>query len=125
MKVKTFAATFVLFAVFQAVQPNIAEDLGDVDAGSSAGENYSMSMDFDSSGQFDIGDITGLLYWMYRGGAAPDCSDAMDYNLNGRINIIDAVSGLRYLFMHTNSVPAMGAGCQAYAGCEPADACHE
>ena len=32
MKVKTFAATIVLFAFFQAVQPNIAEDLGDVDA---------------------------------------------------------------------------------------------
>lgn len=124
MKVKTFAATIVLSVIFQAVQPNIAEDLGDVGAGSAAAGNNFMSMDFDSSGQFDIGDISGLLYWMYRGGAAPDCSAAMDYNLNGRINIIDAVSGLRYLFMHTNSVPAMGAGCQVYADCELADACH-
>ena len=125
MRVKTFLATTFLFVVFQAVQPNIAEDLGEVNGGSSAGENYSMSMDFDSSGQFDIGDITGLLYWMYRGGAAPDCSDAMDYNLNGRINVIDAVSGLRYLFMHTNTVPALGPGCRIYTDCELADACHE
>ena len=82
-----------------------------------------MTMDFDSSGQFDIGDISALLYWLYRGGDAPDCRDAMDFNGNGRINIADVVSGLNHLFVHTNTVPAAGVGCQVYTECGIAGAC--
>ena len=82
-----------------------------------------MTMDFDSSGQFDIGDISALLYWLYRGGDAPDCRDAMDFNGNGRINIADVVSGLNHLFVHTNTVPTAGVGCQVYTECGIAGAC--
>ena len=82
-----------------------------------------MTMDFDSSGQFDIGDISVLLYWLYRGGDAPDCRDAMDFNGNGRINVADAVSGLNFLFTHTGTTPAAGAGCQIYDGCDLSAGC--
>lgn len=86
-------------------------------------DNNFMTMDFDSSGQFDIGDISALLYWMYRGGGAPACRDAMDFNGNGRINIADVVSGLNYLFTHTGATPAAGVGCQFYTACDISAAC--
>ena len=84
--------------------------------------NY-VTMDFDSDGKAVISDIQGLLNWLYLGGGAPDCRDAMDFNGNGRINIADAVSGLNYLFSHTGTTPSAGAGCQVYAGCDIAAAC--
>ena len=123
MKVKMIYAAIALSAAFLVARPNIAEDLGDADAGSPGTDKYSMSMDFDSSGEFNIGDVSALLYWLYRGGPAPDCRDAMDYNQNGRINVIDVVSGLRYLFIYTHRLPARGAGCQVYLGCETSPAC--
>ena len=123
MKVKMTYAAIALSAAFLVARPNIAEVLGDADGGSPGTDKYSMSMDFDSSGEFNIGDVSALLYWLYRGGPAPDCRDAMDYNQNGRINVIDVVSGLRYLFIYTHRLPARGAGCQVYLGCETSPAC--
>ena len=109
MKVKMIATAIALSAAFLVAGPNIAEDSGTAGAASPGTDNYSMSMDFDSSGEFNIGDVSALLYWLFRGGPAPDCRDAMDYNQNGRINVIDVVSGLRYLFTYTHRLPARGA----------------
>ena len=123
MKVKMIATAIALSAAFLVAGPNIAEDSGNAGAASPGTDKYSMSMDFDSSGEFNIGDVSALLYWLFRGGPAPDCSDAMDYNQNGRINVIDVVSGLRYLFIYTHRLPARGAGCQVYPGCDASPAC--
>ena len=123
MKVKMIATAIALSAAFLVAGPNIAEDSGNAGAASPGTDKYSMSMDFDSSGEFNIGDVSALLYWLFRGGSAPDCSDAMDYNQNGRINVIDVVSGLRYLFTYTHRLPARGAGCQVYPGCDASAAC--
>ncbi len=82
-----------------------------------------VTMDFDASGEVNIGDISGLLSWLYLGGDAPGCREAMDYNGNGRINVADAVSGLNFLFTHTGTTPAAGAGCQIYDGCELSAGC--
>ena len=123
MKVKMITTAIALSAAFLVAGFNIAQDSGDADAGSPATDKYSMSMDFDSSGEFNIGDVSALLYWLFRGGPAPDCGDAMDYNQNGRINVIDVVSGLRYLFIYTHRPPARGVGCQVYPGCDASAAC--
>ncbi len=123
MKVKMLATAMALSAAFLVAGSNIAQDSGNANADSPGTDAYSMSMDFDSSGEFNIGDVSALLYWLFRGGPAPDCSDAMDYNQNGRINVIDVVSGLRYLFTYTHRIPARGVGCQVYTSCEPSAAC--
>lgn len=119
MKVHLIFVAIVL-AAFLVVRPNMA---GDLDAGPTNADDSFVSMDFDSSGQFNIGDVSALLMWLYLGGPAPDCREAMDFNANGRINVIDAVSGLNFLFTHTQAVPAMGAGCQAYPGCDSGAGC--
>ena len=80
-------------------------------------------MDFDGSGQVNIADLQALLNWLYLGGDAPSCRDAMDFNGNDRINVADAVSGLNYLFAHTSASPTAGVGCQVYLECELNDAC--
>ena len=82
-----------------------------------------VTMDFDSSGELNIGDVSGLLSWLYLGGGPPDCVAAMDFNGNGRINIADAVSGLNFLFTHTGVTPAAGFGCQIYEGCDLSSGC--
>lgn len=122
MKLHAICAAISL-AAFLVVGPNMAGDPDNGDAGPTVADDSFVSMDFDSSGQFNIGDVSALLMWLYLGGPAPDCREAMDFNANGRINVIDAVSGLNFLFTHTQAVPAMGAGCQAYVGCDSGVAC--
>ena len=86
-------------------------------------DNNYLTLDFDASGRADIADLVSLLDWLYQGGDAPACRDAMDFNGNGRINMADVVSGLNYLFSHTDSMPIAGEGCQLYLGCELNTAC--
>ena len=86
-------------------------------------DNNYLTLDFDASGRVNIADLQALLNWLYLGGPAPACRDAMDFNGNGRINVADAVSGLNYLFSHTGTTPAAGEGCQVYRNCELNSAC--
>ena len=118
MKIMLISAVFVLFA-----GGNGAFVLAD-DFGYPSGKNAFVSMDFDTSGEVDISDISAMLDWMFLGGPKPVCRDAMDFNGNGRINVIDVISGLNYLFTNTYTLPANGEGCQVYVACSRTSACN-
>ena len=60
---------------------------------------------------------------MFLGGPGPACQDAMDFNANGQINVMDVVSGLNFLFSNSSAVPFNGEGCQVYLLCDQTLAC--
>ena len=77
---------------------------------------FRASYDATADGIIDISDPVSHLSFLFLGGAAPPCLDALDFNQDGVGDISDPVAALSYLFAG-GPEPAKGLGCQAYAGC--------
>ena len=79
--------------------------------------NNAVTYDCNTDGRINIADAQCLLNWLFLGGPAPGCREAMDFNGDDRMNIADGISGLNYLFLGGPG-PAAGRGCQFYPDCE-------
>jgi hypothetical protein len=84
--------------------------------------------DADASGKVDISDAIYTLLYLFRGGAAPSCLEALDAIDDGKVNISDAIFLLVYLFVGgltpTDPFAACGAdptedalGCGSFPQC--------
>ena len=85
-------------------------------------DENAVTFDCNVDGVVNIADAVCLVDWLFIGGAAPGCRDAMEFNGDDRLNIADCISGLNYLF-HGGPPPASGAGCQSYPDCDLQDVC--
>jgi hypothetical protein len=56
-------------------------------------------------GSFDLGDAVTVLLYLFRGGWAPRCLDAMDADDSGAIDVSDAIFLLRSLFLGGSAPP--------------------
>jgi hypothetical protein len=72
--------------------------------------------DGNNDGALNISDPVFHLNFLFGGGGAPGCNQAMDFNGDLTANISDAVSALNYLFL-SGTPPAMGEGCVFYEFC--------
>ncbi len=79
--------------------------------------NNAVTYDCNTDGRINIADAQCMLNWLFLGGPAPGCRDAMDFNGDVRLNIADGISGLNYLFLGGPG-PVAGRGCQFYPDCE-------
>jgi len=64
--------------------------------------------DANSSSDVDLSDAVFTLNWLFGGGEAPLCQDAVDSNDDGQIDLSDAVYTLGYLFLGGDPPPAPG-----------------
>jgi len=78
--------------------------------------------DCNTDGRVNIADAQCLLNWLFLGGPAPGCLEAVNFNGDNRLNIADGISGLNFLFLGGPPPPA-GTGCQAYPDCENEASC--
>jgi hypothetical protein len=85
-------------------------------------DENAVTYDCNVDGRVNIADAQCLLNWLFLGGTAPGCQDAMNFNGDGRLNIADGISGLNFLFLG-GVPPAAGVGCQPYPDCDLQDAC--
>ena len=85
-------------------------------------DENAITYDCNTDGRVNIADAQCLLNWLFLGGEAPGCQDAMNFNGDGRLNIADGISGLNFLFLG-GPPPAAGVGCQSYPDCDLQDAC--
>ena len=85
-------------------------------------DENAITYDCNTDGRVNIADAQCLLNWLFLGGAAPGCQDAMNFNGDARLNIADGISGLNFLFLG-GPPPAAGVGCQPYPACDLQDAC--
>jgi hypothetical protein len=85
-------------------------------------DENAVTYDCNVDGRVNIADVQCLLNWLFLGGGAPGCQDAMNFNGDARLNIADGISGLNYLFLG-GMPPAAGVGCQPYPSCDLQDAC--
>ncbi len=85
-------------------------------------DENAVTYDCNVDGVVNIADAVCLVDWLFLGGPAPGCRDAMEFNGDDRLNIADCISGLNYLF-HGGPPPASGAGCQSYPDCDLQDVC--
>ncbi len=54
--------------------------------------------DVDGNGKITLTDPINTLNYLFKGGAKPECEDAMDVNDDGKVDLGDAVYSLGYLF---------------------------
>lgn len=91
--------------------------------------------DVNADGAVNIADPVAGLNYLFAGGSAPPCMDALDGNDDGEVNIADAVSILFHLFGGRALPPPAGAcgpdptpddlGCDAFPPCPACpDACY-
>ncbi len=85
-------------------------------------DENAITYDCNTDGQVDMADAMCLINWMFLGGPAPGCLDAMEFNGDSSLNIADCISGLNFLF-HNGPPPAAGVDCQHYSECELQDVC--
>ena len=85
-------------------------------------DENAVTYDCNVDGRVNIADAQCLLNWLFLGGGAPGCQDAMNFNGDARLNIADGISGLNYLFLG-GMPPAAGVGCQPYPSCDLQDTC--
>ena len=85
-------------------------------------DENAVTYDCNTDGRVNIADAQCLLNWLFLGGPAPGCQDAMNFNGDSRLNIADGISGLNFLFLG-GPPPASGTGCQPYPDCDLQDAC--
>ena len=85
-------------------------------------DENAVTYDCNVDGRVNIADAQCLLNWLFLGGPAPGCQDAMNFNGDSRLNIADGISGLNFLFLG-GAPPAAGVGCQPYPECDRQDAC--
>lgn len=64
--------------------------------------------DFNGDFAFGIGDVTGTINYIFKGGPGPECPNEGDFNADCLINIADAVAGVEYIF---HGGPAPQCGC--------------
>ena len=64
--------------------------------------------DADGSGKVDLTDAVIILGYLFQGGVAPTCLDALDTNDSGKIDLTDAVFLLAFLFQGGGNPPAPG-----------------
>ena len=85
-------------------------------------DENAVTYDCNVDGRVNIADAQCLLNWLFLGGTAPGCRDAMNFNGDTRLNIADGISGLNYLFLG-GMPPVAGVGCQPYPSCDLQDTC--
>ena len=85
-------------------------------------DENAVTYDCNTDGRVNIADAQCLLNWLFLGGPAPGCRDAMNFNGDSRLNIADGIAGLNYLFLG-GPPPSSGVGCQPYPECDLQDAC--
>ena len=85
-------------------------------------DENAVTYDCNTDGRVNIADAQCLLNWLFLGGPAPGCQDAMNFNGDARLNIADGISGLNFLFLG-GPPPAAGVGCQQYPECDLENAC--
>jgi len=85
-------------------------------------DENAVTYDCNVDGRVNIADVQCLLNWLFLGGGAPGCQDAMNFNGDARLNIADGIAGLNYLFLG-GMPPAAGVGCQPYPNCDLQDTC--
>jgi hypothetical protein len=84
--------------------------------------NLWRTYDCQGDGQMDISDAVCHLNFLFLGGPAPGCAEAMDFNGDGGRDISDPVAELNFLFLGGSS-PMRGTGCQVYSTCAPSAHC--
>ena len=85
-------------------------------------DENAVTYDCNVDGRVNIADAQCLLNWLFLGGPAPGCQDAMNFNGDARLNIADGISGLNFLFLG-GPPPAAGVGCQPYPDCAIEPSC--
>lgn len=85
--------------------------------------------DTNADGDVNISDPVTTFEWLFLGGAAPDCLDAVDADADGATDISDGIFTLNFLFLGGAAPPAPGPegcgydyrenalGCVSYAPC--------
>ena len=94
-----------------------------------AGDNTFLRGDSNTDARVDLSDAIFTLAYLFQGGDAPLCLDALDSNDSGEVDISDPSHLLRHLFLGAAAPPAPwqecgldpsadGLGCASFPACE-------
>ena len=94
-----------------------------------AGDNAFLRGDSNTDTRVDLSDAIFTLAYLFQGGDAPLCLDALDSNDSGEVDISDPSHLLRHLFLGAAAPPAPwqecgldpsadGLGCASFPACE-------
>lgn len=82
-----------------------------------AGDSAFLRGDSNVDSRLDLSDAVFTLRYLFQGGEAPLCLDALDSNDSGMVDISDPAHTLRHLFLGGDAPPAPGMEC----GTDPSD----
>lgn len=81
-----------------------------------------LTYDANNDAALNITDAVNHLNFLFGGGQAPPCQEAMDFDGDGTRNISDPISALNFLFAGGDP-PAVGEGCQPQPACGVGASC--
>lgn len=100
-KKNLFYSLFAIVLSFAICEASLAQ----------VGNNPFLRGDSNADGSIDLSDAIFSLRYLFQGGDAPPCLDALDSNDSGMIDISDPAHTLRHLFQGAGAPPAPGMQC--------------